>query len=288
MRRAVHTFNSKLKSPRGASITFALLLFLVCAVVGSIVLAAGSAASGRLSKLAESDGRYYAVTSAAELLRDSVADHSYVLTMEKQTVLKTQSVFTRPVGGTDWIGPSAEPTPVPDGDPTYSYVLQSGAAASELSSRDGISMLANSSLDLIVGRTVMFDEADPSVPWTAASSAPAAWTEADGTREFTLKLTEVSGVDTDGAKVQVESVLLPNGDLTLTVENTEGAPYTLRLFFRADKRTTNGGSTLPISTTRETQSETQYTVTELEKKIETRTVTVTWKYIGMEKGRVED
>ena len=59
----------KLASRRGAAITFALLLFLVCATVGVIVLVAGTTASGRLSKLSETDRRYYAVQSAAQLLR---------------------------------------------------------------------------------------------------------------------------------------------------------------------------------------------------------------------------
>ena len=62
----------KLASRRGASITFALLLFLVCTVIGVIVLVAGTAAGGRMSKLAESDARYYAVDSAAQLLRKEI------------------------------------------------------------------------------------------------------------------------------------------------------------------------------------------------------------------------
>ena len=48
----------KLKSSRGASLMMALLLFLTCAVVGSAVLTAGTAASGRMSKIAENDQRY--------------------------------------------------------------------------------------------------------------------------------------------------------------------------------------------------------------------------------------
>ncbi|GEM_PF-3245991 len=60
----------KLTSQSGASITYALLLFLVCAVVSSIVLAAGTAASGRISNSVSTDQRYYSVTSAAELLED--------------------------------------------------------------------------------------------------------------------------------------------------------------------------------------------------------------------------
>ena len=62
----------KLKSQRGASITFALLIFLVAAVVGSAVLTAGTAASGRMSKIAEMDQRYYSVNSAAKLVIDQI------------------------------------------------------------------------------------------------------------------------------------------------------------------------------------------------------------------------
>ena len=59
----------KLNSQNGASITYALLLFLVCSVVGSIVLAAGTASAGRFSGLSDYDQQYYSVTSAAELFR---------------------------------------------------------------------------------------------------------------------------------------------------------------------------------------------------------------------------
>lgn len=59
----------KLRSEKGASISFALLLFLVCAVTGSVILAAATAAAGRLSRLVESDQRYYSVTSAAKMLK---------------------------------------------------------------------------------------------------------------------------------------------------------------------------------------------------------------------------
>jgi len=64
----MQAIRNKIRSRRGASLTFALLLFLVCAVVGSVVLVAGTAASGRLAELAESEQRFYAVNSAAELI----------------------------------------------------------------------------------------------------------------------------------------------------------------------------------------------------------------------------
>ena len=74
----------KLTSQSGASITYALLLFLVCAVVGSVVLAAGTAAAGRMSKSVESDQRYYAVTSAARVLKDELNGNSNTIVIRDE------------------------------------------------------------------------------------------------------------------------------------------------------------------------------------------------------------
>ena len=73
----------KLGSQAGASITFALLLFLVCAVISSVVIVAATAAGGRLSKLAEMDQRYYAVTSAAELLKHEIDGKTMIVTQSR-------------------------------------------------------------------------------------------------------------------------------------------------------------------------------------------------------------
>ena len=51
----------------------ALLLFLICAMTASIVLAAGTVGAGRASNLAESDQAYYSATSAVNLFRDQLA-----------------------------------------------------------------------------------------------------------------------------------------------------------------------------------------------------------------------
>ena len=70
---------AKLRSRTGASITFALLLFLVCTVLCSVIIAAATAASGRMSRIAEMDQRYYAVTSAAEMLKQLFDGKSAVI-----------------------------------------------------------------------------------------------------------------------------------------------------------------------------------------------------------------
>jgi len=69
MKKAV---SEKLRSSEGASLLIALLLFLVCAIVSSVILTAGTAAAGRLSKKAELDQKYYLVNSAAEILAEEL------------------------------------------------------------------------------------------------------------------------------------------------------------------------------------------------------------------------
>ena len=78
---ALQKLKQKLKSQTGASITFALLLFLVCAVVGSVVLTAGTVAAGRMSKIAEMDQRYYSVNSAAKLLIELISGEEKAVTI---------------------------------------------------------------------------------------------------------------------------------------------------------------------------------------------------------------
>ena len=84
----------KLASERGASITFALLLFLVCAVLSSVIIVAATAASGRLSRLADMDRRYYSVTSAAGLLRDVLDGKS--ITVEHTKTTQTTTTANNP------------------------------------------------------------------------------------------------------------------------------------------------------------------------------------------------
>ena len=74
--RTNNRVRAKLRSSAGASITFALLIFLVCAIVSAVVLVAGTVAAGRIKGVAESDQRYYSVTSASELLRDLIDERS--------------------------------------------------------------------------------------------------------------------------------------------------------------------------------------------------------------------
>lgn len=95
----------KLNSQRGASLSIALLLFLVCLAVSSVVLTAGTAAAGRLSELKKMDQRYYSVTSAAELVRDLVSSETVGgKTVPSRTVTFTQTKTTQTTATTDGSG----------------------------------------------------------------------------------------------------------------------------------------------------------------------------------------
>jgi hypothetical protein len=85
----------KLRSRKGASITFALLAFLVCAVISAVLLASASAAAGRVSGLAESDQRYYAVTSAAQLFCDGLQNQEITIERLHETKETKARVFWR-------------------------------------------------------------------------------------------------------------------------------------------------------------------------------------------------
>jgi len=92
----------KLKSQTGASLSLALLLFLVCAAVGSVILTAGTGAAGRLSRMAETDQRYYAVTSAARVFNDILENDETAITLERaKSVTDTDTIKYKADGSID-------------------------------------------------------------------------------------------------------------------------------------------------------------------------------------------
>ncbi len=188
---------AKLRSGRGASITFALLLFLVCAVIGSVVLAAGTAASGRVSQLAQSDGRYYAVTSAAQLFRKELKDQSFVVVRTKTTVTP-YSVVELDENGED--ASETRKTPVsqvevlmPSDAPVYGFQLldPSSDPPVDITSAVNKSLLAETALELVIG-----------VSAPTSSEVADAWDSGFGGVSWTRDLTVYLG-DADSKKAPV-------------------------------------------------------------------------------------
>jgi len=94
----MNAMKNKIKSQRGASITFALLLFLVCAIISGVVIVAATAAAGRMSGQVDMDGRYYAVTAVASKLKNELENQTVTLQYqedkpEEATVVEDVSVL---------------------------------------------------------------------------------------------------------------------------------------------------------------------------------------------------
>lgn len=107
----------KLHDRSGATLTVALLFFIMCAAAGSVMLAAATTSTGRLSQLQASDQNYYAVVSAAKLIRDEI-DGQTIAVGQKET--KTVTTTRTEKKETDASG--AEVTVVEETTKTeYSY-----------------------------------------------------------------------------------------------------------------------------------------------------------------------
>ena len=63
------------------------LLFLVCAVISSVLVVAATTVGGRMSSLREMDQRYYAVTDAASVLCDTFNEQSVIVAYDKDDPL---------------------------------------------------------------------------------------------------------------------------------------------------------------------------------------------------------
>ncbi len=68
----MHTAAKKLQSQRGASIIFALLVFMLCAFAGVAALVTAAANAGRYARLERDQQQYLSAASAATLLRDEL------------------------------------------------------------------------------------------------------------------------------------------------------------------------------------------------------------------------
>lgn len=85
-----HICRKKLSSQSGVSLSVALLFFVVCAALASMILAAAYAASGRVSKTMSLDQNQYTVDSAAALVSKELQNEVIVI-QEKAEVKQNES-----------------------------------------------------------------------------------------------------------------------------------------------------------------------------------------------------
>ena len=270
----MNALKNKIKSQRGASITFALLLFLVCAIISGVVVVAATAVGGRASKMAEMDQRYYAVNSAAELLRDVLENQTAVVT----TGTKTVSTIDQDGNITKKQQQKVENgNPVTDveGNPVYEDV--DDTSDSDLP----IELTVN-------GTTVAISDASL-VALAALKLCDATTADLSATGPLTITGT---GID-DDTKAALEVKITPildtaNKTLTLDVSNnnnTNKGVYTLRLIFKPNITQNNNERTtytapLPSVDTDGKIIEGKYTRQKTVEK--TKVSTIRWKMIDLQ------
>ncbi len=223
------TVINKLHSRKGASITFALLAFLVCAVISAVLIAAGLASSGRVSGLAKSDRRYYAVTSAAQLFCDTLNDQTFRIEQTMTLREREETTFTiNPDGGFTQVGdPDVSKVP-PD---KYGLTVQTPYATYSTEDRDGVdadisglslkskSFLTEAALYYVFGEVGKAEQVnvDTFVGKTFSTTNPHTY---NYPRTWEMKL-DVGGQDF--LTVDVEVTMSDTGDIELKFCNDEGA-----------------------------------------------------------------
>lgn len=301
MKRRIH---SVLRSRTGASITFALLLFLVCAVVGALVLTAGSAAAGRVSNLAQSDQRYYNVTSAAGLLAEELSGKTVTIERTREITATTKTKYNVNLGGSgSVVGTDGAPTKSYsafyatkiNGDEENKMIVNvpsyNDPAADPNDGTDiplnGMSFLNSIALQLLfcddVGNLVCnTDDAMKATMKLGTEQRGLLWLEHTPTSDDpTFGL-----ADADSLAVKCEYLIQSDGTIILTLKNSttkDGETYTLRVRLSPDIVETEHETSETLSTTRGEYTENGFTETVITLTTLTKTSEISWTVSGVEK-----
>ena len=251
--------DSKGRGQRGATFLVALLLFLVCSALASVMLVAGSASAGRMSELRETDRAYYAVSSAAELFEHYLAGADQADTANGQVTVvrqqKTTAVTTTPRSHEAEDGTIVDDPPLVTTVVTYSPVsVTVGAGADN-------PPLARLATLLLFGT--------PDVPVAADDDARAqlwAEQEAGGTVGGSLHVRMEPSFPRshDAYVVTLRGTVRPSGLAQLTFASADATssvhPYALRLTLQAQADVTHdwgapasSGNTVTTTETLETR-----------------------------------
>ena len=293
-----NSVKNKLKSNRGASLTFALLLFMVCAVIGSVVLASATAAGGRTSGSYDYDQRYFAVTSAAELLRDTLDGRSVTFTLTKTSELTQTTTYTFADGGASLI-PSApgNMTVVPN-SAKYELKLAHGNGIPEINPLAPEDLLGIAAANLVQSKINATD--DPTLKWedlyedynTPETLNTAKWLEIPSGTLTTLPETLTLTVDGENClKVTVKPELKSDGSLIFTLYNAgDGEAYILKMTLQASVQSADAPGTPlfkravddPIDSDNDGEND-GVVHTDYYDQLDARTATITWRVTGVEK-----
>ncbi len=213
--------SGKMNSKKGASLMLALLLFLVCAVVGSVILTAGTAASGRISSLREMDQRYYAVMSAAELFRDALGTQKVIV--ERGTASGDGTDLIVSVNGVDSTG--------------------------SIVNKKAESLLIDKTVELVIGQNQLLTDAYRKTAWER-SFGIGDWADTDKTETWTLSVAgtgSAAAEDYSDLEVAITGTVSADGRITCVFANTQGKPFRVQLVLipSIEEKVTGSGDTTP-------------------------------------------
>lgn len=259
--RILKRTEQKLRSQEGAAILMALLVFLVCVCIGSVVLSAGTAAAGRFSKTAESDRRYYAVESAARLLKGVFDGKTVTISRTKtDTRVKKYRLIT-----TD--NTTSRDSGTPDNNASKQEYAVSVDIAGEETDDDSVKMARFVSLRLFDGNLeqVPSGEKQYEMPMTP---------ELNVTDTVTIKDADYSAFPEYSASY---SLKLDSGKRAELIFNIKAENYGVKVKFHADIHEETATRSAPETSVVDGANETVTQVTE-----ETKTMMITWVYDGIE------
>ena len=215
-----NSIGNKLRSQTGASITFALLLFLVCAVLCSVIIVAATASSGRMSKIAETDQRYYSVTSAAALLKDIITDPDKPISIVKVEESKKTTTFN--ADGSVTHGTYSDPKTL-----KAAYLVEK--PANQIHSEDDCSEKTIIEGD---GAASKFDSIQKDAAYHVYKEDT---TSVNKTFSLTSGIKSAVGSEKDPLAVDISEKMRADGSIVLQLNNTDGEPYTLTMTLGADR-----------------------------------------------------
>ena len=307
---STNTIKKKLKSSRGASLSIALLLFLVCAVLGSVILKSATASSGRLAGVQEADQRYYSVNSAADLLASQLDGQTVHVNRAYTTTTPYVSTYTCDAyGNKELVATTEDRANITHDGPAY-YAIQNDDPSNTINKdRDydhfftpGKIISSNSTLLISATNRFMFGFNEATS--TGAPLPGTVWnhTTPVGDRNSTLEtrtfiLDHVSAYDY--LDVNVVEQLRGDGTLVFVVSNipeagqTDSDVYEVRLTFTptiknktARKTTESTGSYMEGDPDPTTGLGTGY-ITETETLYEYRYTAITWNLTEIKKAGLE-
>lgn len=252
---------NKLRSEKGASITFALLLFLVCTVLCTVIIAAATAAAGRMSRIADSERRYYAVSSAASMMKELI--DGKVVSVAEVTCTTIDTTYT---GGAI------------TGE---SVVLTENPGTFLFAGEDANAVIAHHDFGSGDAAYLIDSAAIKTVPADAAKNVFKTQTLADRELKLTSGFYTSAGLDYDALAVTILESLDVTGKLTLTLSNTyksgltlatDNDKYTKVMVFGMDKTETDSTKIEDISST--TINNTTFKVRS--KKTEVHVISYSW------------